>query len=227
MSAEVLTEEFEVLESIYPTELSIVSDREIQIDVEPDEAIDGEHPLQTTAIPIEGELEDAERETLLESLTEVGEENIGMAMTFTLVSHLREQMASLVRKRADQLLAEETEKERVAIEAEEARTRGTPVTVESFKAWKIKFAREMAQKKAKDEEERLRALSPKEREEWKRAATRPTGRQLFEKNKNLEHDDDSFVEEGTVSVDISQYDRSQLRADEDEDDDGVHFSDSD
>jgi hypothetical protein len=47
--------------------------------------------------------------------------------------------------------------------------------VESFKAWKIQFAREMAQRKAKDEEERLRALSPKEREEWKRAATRPTG----------------------------------------------------
>lgn len=37
-------------------------------------------------------------------------------MTFTLVSHLREQMASLVRKRADQLMAEETEKERLAIE---------------------------------------------------------------------------------------------------------------
>jgi hypothetical protein len=102
----------------------------------------------------------------------------------------------------------------------------------------------MAQRKARDEEERLRALSPKDREEWKRAATRPTGnsessvfrrylsnsglgRQLFEKNKNLEHDDDSFVEEGTVSVDISQYDRSQLRAHEDDDDDGVQFSDSD
>lgn len=39
-----------------------------------------------------------------------------MAMTFTLVSHLREQMTSLVRKRADQLMAEETEKERLAIE---------------------------------------------------------------------------------------------------------------
>lgn len=52
---------------------------------------------------------------------------------------------------------------------------------------------------------------------------------MFEKNKNLEHDDDSFVEEGAVSVDISQYDRSQLRAHEDDDDDGdgVHFSDSD
>lgn len=39
-----------------------------------------------------------------------------MAMTFTLVSHLREQMSTLVCKRADQLLAEEREKERLAIE---------------------------------------------------------------------------------------------------------------
>ncbi|KAG0707789.1 RWD-domain-containing protein [Suillus ampliporus] len=244
MSAEVLTEEFEVLESIYPTELSIVSDREIQIDVEPDETIDGEHAFKLqlfvhypdeypdslphlTLVAIEGELEDAEHDTLLESLTEVGEENVGMAMTFTLVSHLREQMASLVRKRADQLMDEEREKERLTIEAEEARTRGTPVTVESFKAWKIKFGREMTQRKTKDEDERLRALSPRDREEWKRSTTRPTGRQLFERNKNLEHDDDSFVEEGIVSVDFSQYDRSQPRAHDDDDDDGVHFSDSD
>lgn len=39
-----------------------------------------------------------------------------MAMTFTLVSHLREQMTYLVRQRADQLIAEEREKERLAIE---------------------------------------------------------------------------------------------------------------
>lgn len=56
-----------------------------------------------------------------------------------------------------------------------------------------------------------------------------SGRHLFERNKNLEHDDDSLMEEGIVSVDISQYDRSQGHADEDEDedDDRVHFSDSD
>jgi len=176
---------------------------------------------------IEGELEEEEHDALLESLVTMGEENVGMAMTFTLVSHLREQMSSLVRKRSDQLIAEEREKERLAIEAEEARTRGTPVTIESFKAWRIKFGREMAQRKVKDEEERLRAFSPREREEWKRSTTRPSGRQLFERNKNLEHDDDSLMEEGTISVDISQYDRSQGHTHEDEDDDRVHFSDSD
>ncbi|KAJ8594337.1 RWD-domain-containing protein [Rhizopogon salebrosus TDB-379] len=241
MSAEVLAEEFEVYSS-YPYQ--VVSDREIQIDVEPDETVDGdlsfklqlsvhypdEYPdtlPRLTLEAIEGELEEEEHDALLESLTTVGEENVGMAMTFTLVSHLREQMTYLVRQRADQLIAEEREKERLAIEAEEARTRGTQVTVESFKGWKIKFSREIAQRKARDEEERLRAFSPREREEWKRSTTRPTGRQLFERNKNLEHDDDGLMEEGTVSVDISQYDRSQGNTHEDEDDDRVHFSDSD
>lgn len=39
-----------------------------------------------------------------------------MAMTFTLVSHLREQLSLLVRVRAENLAKAETEKERLAIE---------------------------------------------------------------------------------------------------------------
>ena len=54
-----------------------------------------------------------------------------------------------------------------------------------------------------------------------------SGRQLFERDRNLATSDDSLLEEGTVSVDISQYDRTE-RIDEDEgDDDRVTFSDSD
>lgn len=50
------------------------------------------------------------------------------------------------------------------------------------------------------------------------------GRQLFERNKNLE--EDSLMEDGTVSVDVSQYERTRDDGDEDEDD-HVTFSDSD
>jgi len=42
-------------------------------------------------------------------------------------------------------------------------------------AWKIKFDKEISTKKALLEEEKLRGLSPKEREEWKRAGVRLTG----------------------------------------------------
>ncbi|KAF9246541.1 RWD-domain-containing protein [Melanogaster broomeanus] len=243
----VLQEEFEVLESIYPSELSIISDRQIQIDVEPDDIIDGAEPLMwkevklklsvsygddyPDALPeleleaVDGEIDGSESDTLLQGLVDVGEENKGMAMTFTLVSHLREQLSSLVEKRVRIRIAEEHEKERLAIEAEEARTRGTPVTIESFKTWKAKFDNEMAKKKLRNEEEKLRVLTPREREEFKRIGTRLTGRQLFERNKNLEHEDDSLMEDGTVSVDVSQYDRTQPETDDVED--HIHFSDSD
>lgn len=86
----------------------------------------------------------------------------------------------------------------------------------------MKFDKDVAMKKAKDEEEKLRALTPKEREEYKRIGTRLTGRQLFERNRNLAHEDDSLMEEGTVSVDVSQYDRTKI----DEEEDHIHFSDS-
>ena len=45
-----------------------------------------------------------------------GEENLGLAMTFTLVSHLREQLAILVKYREEQRRKEEAEKERLALE---------------------------------------------------------------------------------------------------------------
>jgi len=49
------------------------------------------------------------------------------------------------------------------------------------------------------------------------------GRQLFERNKILE--DENLLEEGAVSVDISQYDR--IRIDDDQVEEAVTFSDSD
>ncbi|KAG5643482.1 hypothetical protein DXG03_000870 [Asterophora parasitica] len=174
--------------------------------------------------PVDGEVDDEELGAILEELHSVGNENIGMAMTFTLVSHLREQLSRLVRVRAERHEKEEREKERLALEEEEARTRGTPVTVESFKAWKLAFDREMAVRKAREDEEKLKGLTPKEKEEWKRVGSRLSGRQLFEKGgKNLE--DETLLEEGAVSVDFSQYEREAIE--EEEDDERVTFSDSD
>ncbi|KAF8654188.1 hypothetical protein AX16_003717 [Volvariella volvacea WC 439] len=240
MSSDVLQEEFEVLQSIYPTELTQTSDRDIQIDAEPDDPIDGGEPLRlslfvhyTDQYPdilpelkleaVEGDLEDSEKDDLLKQLNEIGQENIGMAMTFTLVSHLREQLSKLIRERAEKKRKEEMEKERLELEAEEARTRGTPVTLETFIAWKAKFDKEIAQKKAKEEEEKLKGLTPKEREEYKRYTTRLSGRQLFERNRIV--DDETLLEDGAVSVDVSQYDRTKV--DEEQDEGLVHFSDSD
>ncbi|KAJ3856013.1 hypothetical protein EV368DRAFT_79088 [Lentinula lateritia] len=240
MLSEVLLEEFEVLESIYPTELSKSSERDIQIDVEADDVEEGLASLKLTLnvhytdyypdtlpelslVPLEGDVEQGELDDLLEGLTKVGEENLGMAMTFTLVSHLREQLTSLVQSRDARQKFEENEKERLALEEEERRTRGTLVSVESFKAWKAKFDKEQADRKSKEDEERLKGLTAKEREEYKRMNTRLSGRQLFERNRNL--DEETLLEEGTVSVDISQYERT--REEEEEEEEHMTFSDSD
>ncbi|EIW60479.1 RWD-domain-containing protein [Trametes versicolor FP-101664 SS1] len=242
MSAEVLAEEFEVLESIYPEELTKLSEREIRIEVEPDDPVDGIEPLTITldveytdeypdVLPTftldstQGELEEAELTHLHDELQRVGEENLGMAMTFTLVTHLRERLSAIMREREERDRHEAAEKERKALEAEEARTRGTPVTVESFKAWKIKFDKELAVKRAREDEERLKGWSAKEREEYRKALTRLSGRQLFERDQNLAALDEDVDEEG-VSVDISQYDRN-AREEEEENEDIVTFSDSD
>ncbi|GBE82336.1 RWD domain-containing protein [Sparassis crispa] len=238
MSSEVLLEEFEVLESIYPDELSKLSERAIRIDIEPDEQVEGEEPLKLAlevqysndypdVLPelsleiVEGSVDEEEIQHLLNGLRAVGSENLGMAMTFTLVSQLRDQLLSLVQSRAKRRKEEEHEKERQALEVEEARTRGTPVTVESFNQWKATFDKEMTVRKARDDEEKSKALTAKEREEYKRLQTRLTGRQLFERNRDLDVSDDNLVEEGAVSVDISQYDRTLTEEEEE-----VTFSDS-
>ncbi|KAH9946199.1 RWD-domain-containing protein [Epithele typhae] len=243
MSSEVLAEEFEVLEAIYPTELTKLSEREIRIDVEPDDPVEGvdelalvftveypeEYPdgLPNLSLDVEkGELDERDIQGLLDELRTVGEENLGMAMTFTLVAHLRERLSALMREKEERLRKAEEEKERRALEAEEARTRGTPVTIESFKAWKIKFDREVAVKRAREEEEKLKGLASKDREEYKKSHTRPTGRHLFERDRNLAIMDENLNDEDAVSVDVSQYDRHAVE-EEDEDEDRVTFSDSD
>ena len=55
------------------------------------------------------------------------------------------------------------------------KTRGTPVTRESFFAWKVKFDKEMATKRAKEQEEKLKNLTPKERDEYRKFQGRLTG----------------------------------------------------
>jgi hypothetical protein len=134
-------------------------------------------------------------------------------------------------------------------QAEQARIRGTPVTPQAFLKWRNEFNVRQAKLKRAQDEERLKGLTPKEKEEYKKVATRLTGekwlkreymhapltqvlhllpgRQLFEQNRHLATSDTTLVEEGAVSVDLSQYDRSEAREEDTKEDEGIHFSDSD
>lgn len=47
--------------------------------------------------------------------------------------------------------------------------------MESFTNWKRAFDKGIAEKRAREDDEKMKNMTPKEREEWKRAATRLTG----------------------------------------------------
>jgi hypothetical protein len=61
-------------------------------------------------------------------------------------------------------------------QAEAARTRGTPLTPQAFQEWRIRFTNELKQKREKEEDERIRALPPKEREDVRKRRERLSGK---------------------------------------------------
>jgi hypothetical protein len=60
-----------------------------------------------------------------------------------------------------------------------AKKQGTQVTKASFASWAVKFEAEQESLRKKEEEERIKALPPKEREEARRWAAKLTGLSLF------------------------------------------------
>jgi hypothetical protein len=140
-----------------------------------------------------------DRDQLLQSLEPTIEENMGMAMVFTLVSALKENAETLITERAN---AVQAEKDKVAAKREEEENRkfhGTPVTVESFLEWSAKFKKEM-----EDEETRLR--EEKEADDKKKKTTvkeekKLTGRQLWEKGLAGKGDYDEDDDDAMPAVD--------------------------
>ncbi|SPO23242.1 uncharacterized protein UTRI_01920 [Ustilago trichophora] len=167
-------------------------------------------------------------------LDEVAQESLGMAMVFTLASHLRESVTTLIQRRLAEIEAAASAKREAEIEAEAEKFRGTAVTPERFAEWRVKFIHEMAEKEKKEEEAKMSKMSAKEREEYKKSKLKPSGKQLFEKGGTFEEDE--AEEEGVQEVDWSLYTREQRekeRRDQEEQDelqsrtDGLAFDDED
>ncbi|ODN73047.1 hypothetical protein L202_08442 [Cryptococcus amylolentus CBS 6039] len=225
----ILDEEFEVLDSIFPDETERTSDTSLSIRIEPEEP-NSAHPLTLNlvltypptypdAIPeialesiseAEGEFTESERAKVLAELTTIAEESIGMAMSFTLASAAREALVVVIDERIKWEKEEDDRKTREYEEAEAARTRGTPLTPSAFQSWRLAFCRELADKRQKAEEARIRALPPREREDYKKRQARLTGKQLFESgNKAAVVEDDNLYEEGVEEIDLRKYTREE------------------
>ncbi|KAK4683937.1 hypothetical protein P7C73_g6272, partial [Tremellales sp. Uapishka_1] len=226
---EILEEEFEVLESIFPDEIEKISENEIKIRIEPEEPISSQplalklvfnypptYPdvipeLSLEEIEDEGELREGEEANILEGLRSVAEESLGMAMTFTLTSAARESLSDIVRDRVVREKEEDDRKTREYEELEAKKKRGTPITTELFTSWRLNYMKELKSKRDKEEEERIKSLPPKEREEWRRRRERLSGRQLFESSQTLATSDEGLYE-GGGEVDIAQYSREDREA---------------
>ncbi|KAJ6004459.1 hypothetical protein N7499_000527 [Penicillium canescens] len=225
MGREDQIEEREVLDSIFPDEITDISETSyrvsISLDVPEYDGDESEMPVIILEVSYPEAYPDVapdlnissphdapkhprldvqeDRDQLLQSLEPTIEENIGMAMVFTLVSALKENAETLITERAN---AVQAEKDKVAAKREEEENRkfhGTPVTVESFLEWSAKFKKEI-------EEEETRLREEKEADDKKKKTAvkeekKLTGRQLWEKGLAGKGDYDEDDDDAMPAID--------------------------
>uniref|UniRef100_A0A8D0C5X3 RWD domain-containing protein 1 n=1 Tax=Salvator merianae TaxID=96440 RepID=A0A8D0C5X3_SALMN len=192
--------ELEALESIYPDSFTVLSENPTSFTITvTSEAGQDNETVQATLkftyaenypdeVPVyellsQENLEDNDIRDILKLLQEQTEENLGMVMIFTLVSAVQEKLNEIVDQIQTRREEEKKQKEKEAEEAEKS-FHGTPVTIENFLSWKAKFDAELLEIKRK-----------RMKEEEQSGKNKLTGKQLFERDHNLDTSDIQFLEE--------------------------------
>lgn len=140
-----------------------------------------------------------DRELLLEGIDETIQENLGMAMIFTIVSALKDAAEQIIQDRKDAEAKEQEERALAAEREENKKFQGTLVTAETFVKWREGFMKEMEEKKQKEEEERL----AEQKKNKVKEPARLTGKQLWERGlagKGDEEDDEDVPTEGVEKL---------------------------
>ncbi|KAL2139513.1 hypothetical protein VTI28DRAFT_5077 [Corynascus sepedonium] len=222
MGREEQIEEREVLDSIFPDEITDISETEYRITIKLDIPDDEEEPpvmLLTVRYPEEYPdkaplLELAapqnstphqylnvaeDKDQLLQGLESTIEENLGMAMVFTLVSAVKEAAEQLVEDRK-QAAARAHEEAILAAEREENKKfHGTPVNRETFLKWREQFLKEMEEARLKEEEER----AAEQKKAKIKEPVKLTGKQLWERGLATAGQEDGD-EDGVPTEDIQK-----------------------
>ncbi|XP_028837578.1 RWD domain-containing protein 1 [Denticeps clupeoides] len=219
--------ELEAIESIYPDSFTVLSEAPTSFTITvTSEAGQNDETVEVTLkftyvekypddppmwdIHSQQNLEDADIEDVLSLLKVQAEENLGMVMIFTLVSAVQEKLNEIVDQIKSRQEEEKKRKEKEAEEAEKVAFQGTIVTIETFLSWKAQFEQEVNELKKK-----------KQKEEEQSGKNKLTGKQLFERDHNLDTSDIQFLEEAGNSVEVDEslfQDMDDLDLDEDDPD---------
>ncbi|KAH6625966.1 ubiquitin-conjugating enzyme/RWD-like protein [Chaetomium sp. MPI-SDFR-AT-0129] len=200
MGREEQIEEREVLDSIFPDEITDISETEYRISITLDLPDDeSEPPIILLTIRYPEDYPDKapllelaapqgssphqyinvaeDKDQLLQGLEATVEENLGMAMVFTLVSAVKEAAEQLVEERKAAAAKEHEEAVLAAEREENKKFHGTPVNRDTFLKWREDFLKEMEENRVREEEERLAELKKARIKE----PVKLTGKQLWER----------------------------------------------
>ncbi|KAI0141346.1 ubiquitin-conjugating enzyme/RWD-like protein [Pestalotiopsis sp. NC0098] len=205
MGREEQVEEREVLDSIFPEEITDISETEYRISILLDLPDDPEDkaepptmmlhvrypeaypdepphldlsPPQNVASPHPYFSVAADKDALLGGLDETIQENLGMAMVFTLVTTVKENAEQLILDRRAETARKHEEALLAAEREENKKFHGTPVNPETFWKWREGFLKEMEEERVKAEEERLAEMK---KARVKKEEDKLTGKQLWER----------------------------------------------
>lgn len=150
--------------------------------------------------------------------------SLGMGSMYTIASFAKERAEDLIQIRKQKIDEAEDERKRIEEELEAEKYRGTRVTPESFKQWKINFlneAKDLQKQNAKLSLAFQAVIAVDKLEKNIVDKSRLSGRLMFERNAKLVESDALGKDEDGEDVDYSKYERSDDRTEDDEEENEV------